>query len=221
MDSSRSGSRRRPNLPRGRPRPPPRARGMAHSPTAGYLSLSSDTEFGDRHARGVDVLQLADRRADGRGVRGRPAGRRISAPGDDDQMGGPAAGRRARAAHRPGTLPHTTTWLDEYFAGSAQPFPYPDHLKRWFDLSPPRWPSSRPFAGSRSARPAPTTTSPARPGLHPRQIGWLVAANHLAILIPCHRVVGKDGSLVGYGGGLARKRWLLDHELRAAGVVLR
>ena len=57
--------------------------------------------------------------------------------------------------------------------------------------------------------------------LHPRQIGWLVAANHLAILIPCHRVVGKDGSLVGYGGGLARKRWLLDHELRTAGVVLR
>ena len=57
--------------------------------------------------------------------------------------------------------------------------------------------------------------------LHPRQIGWLVAANHLAILIPCHRVVGKDGTLVGYGGGLAKKRWLLDHELRAAGVVLR
>ena len=41
--------------------------------------------------------------------------------------------------------------------------------------------------------------------LHPRQIGWLVAANHLAILIPCHRVVGKDGALVGYGGGLARR----------------
>ena len=32
---------------------------------------------------------------------------------------------------------------------------------------------------------------------------------------------GKDGGLVGYGGGLSRKRWLLDHELRAAGVVLR
>ena len=48
-----------------------------------------------------------------------------------------------------------------------------------------------------------------------------MSANHLAILIPCHRVVGKDGGLVGYGGGLTRKRWLLDHELRAAGVVLR
>jgi O-6-methylguanine DNA methyltransferase len=58
-------------------------------------------------------------------------------------------------------------------------------------------------------------------GLHPRQIGWLVAGNHLAILIPCHRVIGKDGGLVGYGGGLAAKRWLLNHELRKAGVVLR
>jgi AraC family transcriptional regulator of adaptative response/methylated-DNA-[protein]-cysteine methyltransferase len=45
--------------------------------------------------------------------------------------------------------------------------------------------------------------------------------NRISILIPGHRVVGKDGGLVGYGGGLSRKRWLLDHELRAAGVVLR
>jgi O6-methylguanine-DNA--protein-cysteine methyltransferase len=40
-------------------------------------------------------------------------------------------------------------------------------------------------------------------------------------MIPCHRVIGKDGGLVGYGGGLAAKRWLLSHELRKAGVVLR
>ena len=58
-------------------------------------------------------------------------------------------------------------------------------------------------------------------GLHPRQIGQLVGSNHLALLIPCHRVVGKDGSLVGYSGGLRAKRWLLDHELKGAGVVLR
>lgn len=36
--------------------------------------------------------------------------------------------------------------------------------------------------------------------------------NPVAIVIPCHRVIGADGSLVGYGGGLARKRWLLCHE---------
>ena len=39
-------------------------------------------------------------------------------------------------------------------------------------------------------------------------------ANRLAIVIPCHRVIGKNGQLVGYGGGLARKQWLLQHEQR-------
>lgn len=36
--------------------------------------------------------------------------------------------------------------------------------------------------------------------------------NPLWIVIPCHRVIGKDGSLTGYAGGLWRKRWLLEHE---------
>ena len=39
-------------------------------------------------------------------------------------------------------------------------------------------------------------------------------ANQLAIVIPCHRVINADGALGGYGGGLPRKRWLLDHERR-------
>ena len=41
--------------------------------------------------------------------------------------------------------------------------------------------------------------------------------NRLAILIPCHRVIGSDGQLTGYGGGLWRKQRLLEHELRNAG----
>jgi AraC family transcriptional regulator, regulatory protein of adaptative response / methylated-DNA-[protein]-cysteine methyltransferase len=40
--------------------------------------------------------------------------------------------------------------------------------------------------------------------------------NRVAIVIPCHRVIGSDGSLTGYAGGLERKRWLLDHERRIA-----
>lgn len=40
-------------------------------------------------------------------------------------------------------------------------------------------------------------------------------ANAIAIIVPCHRVIGSDGSLTGYGGGLWRKRWLLEHERRA------
>lgn len=56
---------------------------------------------------------------------------------------------------------------------------------------------------------------------HVRAVGTANGRNPISIIIPCHRVVGSDGSLVGYGGGLERKRWLLDHETRVAGVVLR
>lgn len=48
-----------------------------------------------------------------------------------------------------------------------------------------------------------------------RAIGHANGANPLSIVVPCHRLVGADGSLVNYGGGLERKRWLLDHESRA------
>jgi len=41
--------------------------------------------------------------------------------------------------------------------------------------------------------------------------------NRIAIVIPCHRVIGEDGSLTGYGGGLSRKRWLIDLEKRTSG----
>ena len=42
-------------------------------------------------------------------------------------------------------------------------------------------------------------------------------SNRIAIVIPCHRVIGSDGNLIGYGGGLERKRWLIDHEKKYSG----
>jgi methylated-DNA-[protein]-cysteine S-methyltransferase len=45
-----------------------------------------------------------------------------------------------------------------------------------------------------------------------RAVGAANGANPVAIVVPCHRVIGADGSLTGYGGGLDRKRWLLAHE---------
>lgn len=45
-----------------------------------------------------------------------------------------------------------------------------------------------------------------------RAAGAANGANPVSIVIPCHRVIGSDSSLTGYGGGLERKRWLLDHE---------
>ena len=45
-----------------------------------------------------------------------------------------------------------------------------------------------------------------------RAVGLANGANPIGIVVPCHRVIGADGSLTGYGGGVERKRWLLNHE---------
>ena len=45
-----------------------------------------------------------------------------------------------------------------------------------------------------------------------RAVGAANGANPVAIIVPCHRVIGADGTLTGYGGGIERKRWLLEHE---------
>ena len=50
-----------------------------------------------------------------------------------------------------------------------------------------------------------------------RAVGAANGANPIPILIPCHRVIGSNGSLVGFGGGLPVKRWLLEHEAAVAG----
>jgi len=50
-----------------------------------------------------------------------------------------------------------------------------------------------------------------------RAVGLANGANPVSIVVPCHRVIGSDGALTGFGGGLHRKRWLLEHE----GVVLK
>jgi methylated-DNA-[protein]-cysteine S-methyltransferase len=47
-----------------------------------------------------------------------------------------------------------------------------------------------------------------------RAVGLANGRNPVAIIVPCHRVIGANGTLTGYGGGLDRKRWLLDHEAR-------
>jgi O-6-methylguanine DNA methyltransferase len=50
-----------------------------------------------------------------------------------------------------------------------------------------------------------------------RAVGLANGANPIAIVVPCHRVIGANGALTGYAGGLHRKQWLLDHERAAQG----
>jgi methylated-DNA-[protein]-cysteine S-methyltransferase len=47
-----------------------------------------------------------------------------------------------------------------------------------------------------------------------RAVGLANGRNPISIIVPCHRVIGADGSLTGYGGGMERKKWLLEHEKR-------
>jgi methylated-DNA-[protein]-cysteine S-methyltransferase len=51
-----------------------------------------------------------------------------------------------------------------------------------------------------------------------RAVGGANARNPVSIILPCHRVIGIEGALTGYGGGVERKRWLLSHERRAVGL---
>lgn len=104
--------------------------------------------------------------------------------------------------------------FEEYFAGNRQQFELPLH------------PSGTPFQlevwGALLAIPYGETvsyTDIARRIGRPRAVravGAANGANPLAIIVPCHRVIGSHGDLVGYGGGLPIKRWLLAHERRNA-----
>jgi O-6-methylguanine DNA methyltransferase len=119
-----------------------------------------------------------------------------------------------------GPCRQATSWLTSYFAGRPRRFAYPEYLASYLTVSASQeavWRAlcTVPFGETRSYEEIATTT-----GIHPRAVGQLNGSNHLAILIPCHRVVGKDGGLVGYGGGLETKGWLLDHELRSVGLTL-
>lgn len=52
-----------------------------------------------------------------------------------------------------------------------------------------------------------------------RAVGTANGKNNIAIIVPCHRVIGSNGTLTGYGGGLWRKQWLLEHEAKFANGV--
>jgi AraC family transcriptional regulator of adaptative response/methylated-DNA-[protein]-cysteine methyltransferase len=114
----------------------------------------------------------------------------------------------------PGNHPHLTAIdreLEEYFAGLRQTFNVP--------LSPAGTAFERRAWKALSEIPYGQTLSYGQQAVAMgsnavRAVGRANGMNYLSIVIPCHRVIGSDGKLTGYGGGLARKAWLLDHERR-------
>ncbi|MCS7100238.1 MAG: methylated-DNA--[protein]-cysteine S-methyltransferase [Burkholderiaceae bacterium] len=105
--------------------------------------------------------------------------------------------------------------LAEYFAGARTAFDLP--------LAPRGTAFQRQVWAALQSVPYGATISYAALARHigrptaARAVGMANGANPLPILVPCHRVIGADGSLTGFSAGLARKRWLLDHEARHAG----
>jgi methylated-DNA-[protein]-cysteine S-methyltransferase len=115
-------------------------------------------------------------------------------------------------------LAEASRQLAAYFAGELRDFDLP-LAPDGSDFQRQVWDALRqiPFGETTSYMAIAKRIGDAR---HVRAVGTANGRNPISIIIPCHRVVGSDGSLVGYGGGLDRKRWLLDHEIRVAGVVL-
>ncbi|GGY26743.1 methylated-DNA--[protein]-cysteine S-methyltransferase [Paludibacterium paludis] len=100
--------------------------------------------------------------------------------------------------------------LAEYFAGERQVFETPLHLPGTaFERAV--WQALLTIPHGETATYGALAARLGEPAAG-RAVGAANGRNRVAILVPCHRMLGKDGSLTGYGGGLERKRWLLAHE---------
>jgi methylated-DNA-[protein]-cysteine S-methyltransferase len=129
-------------------------------------------------------------------------------PGDERPAGAP----------RPEHFADALVQLEEYFAGARRRFELTLDIVRGTDFQRAVWEQLRTIPhgstityGELAARLGPVDRV--------RAVGAAVGRTPVPIVIPCHRVIGADGSLTGYGGGLERKRALLDLEAGRLALV--
>jgi len=108
--------------------------------------------------------------------------------------------------------------LDAYFAGELTRFDLP-LAPRGSDFQRRVWMALQEIPYGETESYGELATRIGSPGAA-RAVGLANGKNPIGIVIPCHRVVGSNGSLTGYGGGLERKRALLDLELAVSGAAL-
>lgn len=101
--------------------------------------------------------------------------------------------------------------LDEYFAGTRQAFDLPIELVEGSDFQRSVWTALATIPSGATITYGQLAERVGRPGAA-RAIGGAVGRNPIPIVLPCHRVIGADGSLTGFGGGLDAKRALLALE---------
>ena len=131
--------------------------------------------------------------------------------------GGHPAAVRADWIRRSGGFRQASEQLADYFAGSRTEFDLalapsgsPFQLAVWAELA--RIPYGVTVSYGEVA------AAIGKSLLASRAVGLANGRNPISIIVPCHRVIGADGSLTGYGGGLDRKEWLLKHEGAPFGV---
>lgn len=123
-------------------------------------------------------------------------------------------------AMRPGSHPHLTLaaqQLQEYFEGQRRDFSVPLDMpgtafqrQVWRGLCDIAFGQVQSYQAFAQMLGLPRAV---------RAVALANGANRISILVPCHRVIGKNGALTGYGGGLPRKQWLLAHEERVLQVL--
>lgn len=106
--------------------------------------------------------------------------------------------------------------LNEYFAGTRKEFTFPIKQEGsefqqqvWDELLRIPYGATITYAQQSNQMNNPLAI---------RAIASANGRNHLWVVVPCHRVIGSDGSLTGYAGGVWRKKWLLEHEAKVLGV---
>ena len=108
--------------------------------------------------------------------------------------------------------------LKEYFNGKRKEFDIllvtpgsPFQQAVWKELQNIQFGTTRSYIEQANALNSPKSV---------RAVANANGMNRISIVIPCHRVIGSDGRLTGYGGGLRRKKWLLDHEKKYSGQAV-
>jgi methylated-DNA-[protein]-cysteine S-methyltransferase len=112
--------------------------------------------------------------------------------------------------HIPHHLEEVLKQLDEYFKGTRKEFSL-DIDWQGTEFQKKVWREVQKIPFGRTASYGGIARSIGNPG-SVRAVGNANGKNRVPIIVPCHRVIGSDGKLVGFGGGLWRKEWLLRHE---------
>jgi methylated-DNA-[protein]-cysteine S-methyltransferase len=113
-------------------------------------------------------------------------------------------------ADTPKVIKNCQNQLDEYFKGKRQEFNIPYYMEGT-DFQKKVWTALTqiPFAETGSYKDIAVSIGNEKAV---RAVGMTNGKNKLSIIVPCHRIIGSNGKLTGYAGGLWRKEWLLQHE---------